>query len=357
MSKVFMMGSAYQGCYYLRCWLPLFYNNWYGSHVGYTKETKPANVVAKNMAESDIVVFHRADTVEHHRIGMEMKAAGKKIVFDNDDTYNLSKNHPFFGLDEAGFEENKRMKNNVINNFIRNADLVTTTTEFLADEYRKINDNVVVIPNYVDPDDWDEPARNEGTKVRIGLVGSVAYHHDFHIIKDIIKELDDRGDVQLVLFGLQSKAHRKLNPKVSEVHNKENKFWDSLKNKEHVPWCDMGEYFTTLNELKLDLMLIPRLENNFNKSKSNVKFLEAAMCEIPVIASSFNDGPYEKDINGQNGIIVKTKEEWEREINKLIKNKKARRLMGRMAKDYVLKNYNINNHYTDWVDAYRRLEK
>ncbi len=357
MSKVFFMGSAYQGCYYLRCWLPLFFNNWTGSHVGFSKEKKDPKLVTAELQRSDIIVFHRADTVEHHKVGMQLKAQGKKIVFDNDDTFKLSEYHPFSNLDEKGFKENKEAKNNIINHFIENCDLVTASTEYLAEEYRKINPNVVVLPNYVDPDDWDEPLRNEGSKVRIGIVGSVAYHHDFHIIKDIIAELGKRDDVQLVLFGLYKGTKRTDNPLVTKTLKKEYKFWDTIKNLEHVPWVEMGEYFETLNELKLDMMLIPRLENNFNKSKSNVKFLEAAMCEIPVIASTFPDAPYEKDIDGENGILANTEKEWNEAINKLIKNKKARRLMGRRAKDYVLKNYNINDHYTDWVDAYRRLEK
>jgi len=357
MNKVFFVGNMYQGCYYLRCWLPLLYNNWSGSHIGFSRQTKPEYLVSEEMKNSEIIVFHRPSTPEHHRIAIKLKAMGKKIIFDNDDTYHMSSKHPFAKLDEKGFKENKKLMNNIVNNFIRNAHLVTTTTDFLAKEYRKLNKNVFVIPNYVDPSDWDEPLRNEGDKVRIGLVGSVAYHHDFHIIKDIIKELDERDDVQLVLFGLHDIQKRKENPLVDKVLRKENKFWDSLKNKEHVPWTDMANYFSTLNELKLDIMLIPRVENDFNKSKSNVKFLEAAMCEIPVIASSFKDGPYEKDIDGTNGILCKTEKDWREAINRLIDYKDQRRFIGSMAKQYVLNNYNINNHYTKWVDVYRRLEK
>ena len=49
-------------------------------------------------------------------------------------------------------------------------------------------------------------------------------------------------------------------------------------------------------------MLIPRGENYFNRCKSNIKFLEASMCEIPVIAQSFttNDSPYD-ELDGKIG--------------------------------------------------------
>ena len=97
--------------------------------------------------------------------------------------------------------------------------------------------------NCVNPDDWATPLRNDGYKVRIGLVGSVAYNQDFEIIKDFIRELDERNDVQLVLFGLWTGAKRHSNPLVEKTLKKEYKFWDSLKNKEHAPWVDMNYYF------------------------------------------------------------------------------------------------------------------
>lgn len=67
----------------------------------------------------------------------------------------------------------------VLDDFIKFADGVTTTTGVLRDEYKKLNDKVFVIPNYVDPEDWPEPLVNETDKVRIGLVGSVTTNGDF----------------------------------------------------------------------------------------------------------------------------------------------------------------------------------
>lgn len=356
--KVYFVGSAYMGCYYVRCWLPLLANKWSGSQIAYSKQIKPVNIIQQEMMDSDVIVFHRADTPWHHRIGMMMKSIGKKIVFDNDDTFNLDNFHPFSNVDEKGFEENKMHKNNIINNFILNSDMVTTTTEYLADEYRMINKNVFILPNLVNPNDCKEPLRNETNKIRIGLVGSVAYHHDFHIIKNIIERLDKRDDIQVVMFGLNSNDTRKQNPKAEIVLNKEYSFWDSLKNIEHFPWCEMEKYHDTLNELRLDMMLIPRRENAFNKSKSNVKFLEASMFEIPVIASSFTDkkSPYDSDIvSYENGILVNEDEkEWEDAIDYLINNKEKRLEIGKSAKEYVLKNYNIWDKHEMWVAAYKK---
>lgn len=350
--KIYFVGGQYKGCWYVRCLLPMIENGWKGNYVGLGDSAKPVELVAAEMRDADIIVFHRANTNWHHRIAMELQKMGKIIVFDNDDTYQLDEFHPFFNLDDRGFEENKEKINNVINNFIRNSDLVTCSTEYLAKEYREINQNVVVLPNCVNPDDWDTPLRNEGEKIRIGIVGSTAYHHDFERIKDVLTKLDQDPRVQLVMMGLVKKTSD--NPKISEVYDDEYSFWESLKNLEHMAWVPMDEYFDTLNELRLDMMLIPRRENNFNKAKSNIKFLEAAMLEIPVIAQSFPDGPYEEIEHDVNGMLITNDGQWMQCIEKMM-SKVVRDRISKAAKEYVLKNYNIKDKAYLWKETYKQI--
>lgn len=352
--RVYFVGGHYLGCYYVRCFLPMLVNGWSGNYNGLKPVLKPQQQQLSEMTNSDIIVFHRADTVEHHKIAIILKKMGKKIVFDNDDTFHLDKSHAFYNLDDKGYKENIRLKNNIINNFVRNADLITASTQFLADEYRLLNPNVVVLPNCVNKDDWPRPKRNNTDKVRIGIVGSTAYYHDFDKIKDYIKRLDADPRVQLVLFGLHTAKKRKENPLVSKVHLKEYDFWDTLKNIEHVGWTEMIDYFDALNDLKLDIMLIPRRESYFNKAKSNLKFLEAAMLEIPVVTNYFPGCPYEHDIDGTNGMMV-SDDKLEEAVNRLIDNKELRREMGKKARKYVLNNYNINNKAYLWDQAYDKL--
>lgn len=347
-SKVYFVASPYMGCNYVRCLLPMWANGWDGTVTQLNKPHKSAQQSRDEMMRSDIIVFHRPDSVEHHKMAVALKQLGKKIVFDNDDTFKDS--DPLF---KKNYEELMKMKQGFIDTFIRNADLVTTSTKFLAREYKRLNKNVVVLPNCIDPVDWRVPKRNEGEKVRIGIVGSVAYYHDFRVIQDFLKDLAGRSDVQLVMFGLQGKDERKTNILTESELKDEYAFWDAI-NVEHAPWVKMNHYFNSLNDLKLDLMLIPRKDNYFNRCKSNVKFLEAAMCEIPVIASSFKNGPYE-ELDGNMGILVKNQREWRYEVDRLIKDKELRRQIGRNAKDYVLDNYSIKLNAHKWAEAYATL--
>ncbi len=351
--RVFFIGNEYMGCWYVRCLLPMTYNGWTGNYLGLEKKLKPIKVIEDEIKRADAVVFHRPSTNWHHRVGIIAKQMGKKIIFDNDDTMKLDNFHPFWNLDEKGFKENKEKVNNVLNNFIINSDLVSCSTEFLAEEYRKIHKNVVVLPNCVDPNDWNAPKRNSGGKVRIGLVGSVAYHHDFERVQDVLRKLDEDPKIQLVVLGLVKKTSD--NPKIAKIYKKEFAFWETLKNLEWTPWVDTVDYFDALNDLELDIMLIPRRENYFNKAKSNIKFLEAAMVKVPVIAQSFKNAPYESDIDGTNGILVKDDCKWLEAVYELVSDKERRLEMGKNAHQYALNNYDINNHYHKWEEAYKKL--
>jgi glycosyltransferase involved in cell wall biosynthesis len=345
--KVYFVGNGYDGCYYVRCLQPLIHNGWDGTKTSLASQRATPEQMFQGAMNADVVVFQRPSDEMRVQVVDLLKQAGKIVVFDNDDTYKPNSGVPF----QMAHAENIEKIDKNLMDFVKKADIVTTTTEFLAEEYREHNKNVYVLPNCIDPDDWDEPLKNESDKVRIGLVGSVTLNGDYDIIVPLLKQLSERKDVQLVVFGLPPKGDAfKV---MQESHKKEIEFWNSL-NIDWQPLVGMNDYFETLNELRLDIMLIPRAENYFNKCKSNLKFLEAAMLEIPVIASSFSDGnsPYDKDIDGTNGLLCKTLDDWQVAIDTLVNNKEIRQEMGKNAKEYVLKNYDIKSHANNWKKLY-----
>lgn len=352
--NVFLVNSGYEGCNYLRIYLPCAFNGYDTDKPSRMGNRMDPRDVKEKLAQADVVVFHRAEERTYHNLAAMLKKDGKKIVMDNDDTFKLEDQHPLanFTADGNQVDHLKRRSDN-IEEFMKMCDLVTTTTTTLAEEYKQSCPNVAILPNCVDPDDWDEPLRNEGDKVRIGIVGSAAIEYDYLHVKDVIRKLSQRDDVEIVVFGLGDAKHRKDNPAVTKVFAEEYAFWDSIK-KEHFPWCPNYLYQETLNNMRLDMMLIPRRDNYFNRCKSNVKFLEAAMCEIPVIAQSFDNGPYE-EIRPDLGVLIKDNSKWEEEIEWLIKNKEVRRRLGRQAREYVLKNYDIRQHAHKWAEAYKSL--
>ena len=353
--KVYYIGNRYEGCYYVRCLLPLIYNGWDGQKTSIYGKQADNNTLFKGAMAADTIVFQRpSDPAKVYAIDL-LKLAGKKIVFDNDDTYKANAGVPTQMLN---YKDEVKLNNiNTNLNFaIEKSDLVTTTTEFLAEEYRKLNKNVMVLPNLIDPEDWNEPVHNETDKVRIGMVGSVLTNLEYEHIQDTLKKLSDRDDVQLVILGLPKGA--KKGSVLADADKEELKFWKEFKNIEWHEWVQHSEYNSLLNELRLDIMLIPRHDSYFNRCKSNVKFLEASMCEVPVIAQGFKDkkSPYEVNTEDTKYCkIVTDNSQWSEVIDDLIEHPKKREQMGKDAREYVIANYNIKNKFMLWENAYKTM--
>jgi len=303
---------------------------------------------------ADVVVFQRPMQKEMLEAAKLLKEKGKVIVFDNDDTYIRDSGQPSVlteifqkQLDEKIDEIEARLKE-----FASIADLVTVSTEFLKKEYENVNPNTVVLPNCIDPLDWPKPKRRKSGKVRVGIVGSAAQDGDFNSVLPALRELKD--DIQLLVFSTPIK--NKANQEIAKLYAEETALWDSF----DVEWqhfVDIADYMDALNNMEMDIMVIPRKDTYFNRCKSNVKFLEASMLEIPVIAQGFPDkqSPYQQPEDAKHMLIANTEADWLTHLKTLINDKKLRQKMGKEARKYVLRNYNINNKAQDWAENYKRI--
>lgn len=344
--KVYFTNSFLEGCWYVRSLLPLRAGGWDGDRTSLRSGRVSAENASKAISDSDVIVVHRPNDERHYQLATQLKELGKKIVFDNDDTYK--------GIDAMRLGTKLDYVDKWTDEFIRISDLVTTTTEFLADEYRKINPNVVVLPNMIDPLDWPEPERTEGDKVRIGFVGSVALNDDLNEFLPTLEALCKDPRVQVVLFSLPPKIE---NAKWMTIYGDDFRFWDQY-DVEWQPFVEAAEYADTLNNLKLDIMVIPRKDDYFNRCKSNIKFLESSMLEIPVVAQGFADGksPYQDPVDSQHMKIVTDNSKWMEALEPLIQDKELRREMGKKAREYVEEKYDINKNISLWENAYESLK-
>jgi len=352
--RVYYITSGLQGCYYYRCLQPLQANGWDGDQTSVFPDQKTPENKSLAAQEADVVVFHRPDDPRKLELARLLKKAGKKIVYDNDDTYK----------DDNGFKVNKyldekRMKkkmasmSDTLDSFIKEADLVTCSTEFLANEYRQLNDKVEVLPNFVDPFMFDEPLYNDTDTFRIGFTGSVGCTADFALATDLVKRIPE---VTWVMHSLPVQRDAEVYKK---LYHDEYGLLDTLDIEWH-PFCEFHEVYERQNEMRLDLQVIPRQDTYFNKCKSNLKFLESSMLGIPVVAQGFADGksPYQVDKeDAEHMMICHTQDEFEAAIRILMNDKPRCREMGRKAKEYVEKKYDINNpnNHELWIKAYQNL--
>lgn len=218
---------------------------------------------------------------------------------------------------------------------MKHAALVTVSTPELARIYGKVNPNIRVVPNGVDFDLW-EPKPNTTSQFRIGLFGSNTHYWDWKEAVDGIKRfLMEHPDAVVVTNSVLDIVEGKQGERFenSVTINKVNDYLDQpeiAKQLEvHKP-VEVEKYPAWLADKSVDVILAPLADITFNKSKSNIKYLEAAALKIPTICQDAE--PYNKDIkHGYNGLLAKKPVDWYKYLCRMYENKSERVAMGNRA--------------------------
>lgn len=352
--KILFLHGKYPFCYYYRGYLPAVYSNQMAisDFIG-TGEPAKLEKILEYATKADIVVLQRPQEKKMIDLVLALKRMGKKVIFENDDTYLIGKGIILERLENDAQRAIAVEMSDTTNKILSLCDGAIASTQTLADEYSAINPNVCVLKNCIDPLDAYKCRKNDTGKFRVGFIGSVTTNDDYVHIKDQIKQLDDRGDITIVILGLKYKDGSHISFMKEDLD-----FWSTLKNVEWHHYVPVKEYMYTLSKLALDLAIISRKESYFNQCKSNLKFLEMSLLEIPVLAQGFSDGtsPYQ-GVDEPYLTIVRDNEKWYEYVIHIKNNIDTYRERAKEAKKYVLENYNIKNFAHEWVNQIEKLCK
>ena len=311
-----------------------------------------------------------------------LKSMGIKTICDIDDYWLPTKEHPLHQL----IVQNKIHEKIIAN--IKVADYVTTTTELYADEIRKINKNVVVLPNAIDPNEAQfKEKTQESDRLRVGWLGGSSHLHDLMLLDGMVSKLSEFKDkLQYVVCGFDTRGTMtEINPQTGEQKQR------PIKPHETV-WYDYEKIFTdnykivspeyktylekfvqesfigeeqesylrvwtkpvtsyAKNYSKFDVSLAPIKPHIFNKVKSQLKVIEAGFYKKALIASNF--GPYTIDLkhclkNGEftdgNALLVddvRNHSDWAKYVKKCIQNPNMVKDMGERLYEHVSQRYDL----------------
>lgn len=207
---------------------------------------------------------------------------GFRLIYEIDDVV-FHEDIPDYNKFKFAFESNE-IRNNIIQ-MINICDEVTVTNAFMRDYFRQKTGKheISVIPNF--PPDWwigryYDPKRSyelllkHKKKPRILYAGSGAHfdvdnktnqRDDF---EDVIKHIiDSRHKYTWIFIGA---APMQLIPyiKTGEI--------------EFHPWQKLYDFPKKIHELEVQMLIAPLQDNNFNRCKSDIKFIEACCMGLPV---------------------------------------------------------------------------
>ena len=328
-----------------------------------------------------------------------LKDMGIITVVDLDDYWLPTKEHPIHSIIVQNQIDKKIVEN------LRHAQYVTTTTELFADEIKKLNKNVVVFPNGINPDEaqFKEPTL-KSDRIRVGWLGGSSHLHDLELLRGVVSKngADLNSKIQYVICGFDTRGYvTEINKETGEQKKRdilphetvwaryEELFTDNYKiidedYKKFLMEFKEGEYKSdkslpylrvwtkpvtsyAMNYSKLDISLAPIKNHIFNRVKSQLKVIEAGFYKKALIAS--NVGPYTIDLkhclkNGEyvdgNALLVdevKNHSDWHKNIKRLIQNPNMIEDMGNRLYETVKDKYDLRNITKNRAEWYKSLIK
>jgi glycosyltransferase involved in cell wall biosynthesis len=183
----------------------IFLQNLYGDDFHVDIVYEPSYDDMNFWKQYQIVSFHRSigpDFERAHQLINTLNHTGIVTVCDIDDYWMPGKEHPIHDVIKFNKINEKITAN------LKIAQYVTTTTSLFADEIRKINKNVFVIPNAINPNEpqFKEPTL-ESDRLRIGWLGGSSHLHDIQLLNDSFgKLINYKDDLQYVLCGFDTRG-------------------------------------------------------------------------------------------------------------------------------------------------------
>lgn len=350
-------------CGYYRISLPLGRLAAKGWTVYAIEKGDTASHIERGM-DTDLLVIARPSEPQMLDLIREMQARGTRVVIDyDDDMFHISPLSPHyaeFGTHEvaarlpngeqvtvwqdgvASFSlAANRQRLDLIKRCVEQADLVTVTTERLADCYRPYTDRVAVLPNCVDLTVWKRLPLQPRAGLRLGWHGGSSHYEDWCLLTQGLPEvMAAYPDLTLVIFGTKFDGTLKAIPADRiEFHR----------------WVPTPAFPYKLAALDLDVAMIPLAETAFNTCKSPIKWVEYAALEVPAVTSHVS--PYREIATEKNGVFIEANapDAWVRGLCLLVEDAMARAAIGYAARQTVEASFDIDRECSRWDEVYRRV--
>lgn len=311
---------------YLRCVMPA--RELPGQAVGpCTMTVDPDGTIEFPDHRGKAAVFQFAGDAVRAVTMMAMQEAGIKVLIDTDDNYLVTAGEI---SKRAGWGKKIGDSGHTLQGhrwIVENADGVIVTTEALRRAYLRVNPNVFVCPNQVDPVDWPEPEEREDDVFRIGWFASFSHQDDAKLVKRALDWASRQKNVEVVFVG--------MNPGWPMRHA-------------HIPFVDDLALYRKLFSA-IDVGVAPIVPTPFANCRSDVKALDYAMGGVCPVLSDTDSYSAWKD--GENCFKAADAKDFFHVIKHLVANQDEAKQMARAARDYVLAERTMKTNIWRWQEA------
>lgn len=276
---------------------------------------------------------------------------GAKVIWEADDAMLDS-----YGRERKNLQAIEGEHKNITMQVINEVDAITVTTEILKNNYARFTDKpIYVLPNYVDYDLYgkdDLLIKRTTDEIRIGWFGSQGHLEDLKMVIPALKEvLTKYPNVKLIYCGFGGMSSDK---KITEIGWGEDVFRE-LPREQREFYIGVREDYWPMKHrtLDFDIGICPLIDDKFNWNKSAIKWMEYGVLGNPAVVSPVLYGDYVKD--GEDALVASNTEEWVKNLSMLVEDEQLRKKIGSNAKARVEKDFNLEDHWEDFIDVFYKV--
>lgn len=283
---------------------------------------------------SHIIIYRSPISPELLRLCHLAKDYEKPVFFDIDDlvfdtvyTDQLSYTQGLDPVEKGNYDAGVRNYGYML----ENCDGAITSTNQLQEELKKYQSKVLLNRNLASDEliaissqhikDYSQPS----DIVKIGYFsGSISHNENFELIKPAIKQLLKKySNVQLHIVG------------ILDIPKDMKPFENQIVTHDYVDWDKLPALIS-----EVDINLAPLVDSIFNRAKSEIKWIEAALVKVPTVASKI--GAFSDEVvDGETGLLA-TDDEWLDKLESLVLSLELRQKLAESAYRAVLENCTLS---------------
>ena len=283
---------------------------------------------------SHIIIYRSPISPELLRLCHMAQDYGKPIFYDIDDlvfdtvyTDQLSYTQGLNSVEKGNYDAGVRNYGYML----ENCDGAITSTNQLQEELYKYQSKVLLNRNLASDDliaissQYIKDYSQTSDIVKIGYFsGSISHNENFELIKPAIKQLLTKySNVQLHIVG------------ILDIPQDMKPFENQIVTHDYVDWDKLPALIS-----EVDINLAPLVDSIFNRAKSEIKWIEAALVKVPTVASkigAFSD----MVIDGETGLLA-TDDQWFDKLEALVLSPELRQNIAESAYRAVLENCTLS---------------
>ena len=278
-----------------------------------------------------LVIYRAIQNDKLSELIAKFHSQNKMVFYDIDDyIFNFEQIKSLEFLKDPEYKGFEQYCNNILK-CMKQADAFITSTENMKEAIEKdfpqkevlVNRNVASMEMYMISQKAKTEIKKDENRIILGYFsGSKTHDADFELISDVLLDiLENHPKVCLELGGCLNLDERFM------------KYEKRIEKFDFIDWKQLPYKIA-----KIDINLMPLEDTFFHTCKSENKWMEAALVEVPTVAS-YNSELELVIKNGENGFLCKTKQEWKKTLEEMIFSSELRQDLAAKANSEVKERY------------------